>query len=621
MRKRALAAAVLAGMATQASAFQVDTGNSDLEVRWDNTLKYNLVTRVEGQDSDVNERAGAAFHTRSNPSDSFDKGDIVSNRFDLLSELDVVWKDTVGFRISAAGWYDHAYHNGTDHDENGVQQNFWDTALTTVPGELNDKAERFHYQGGEILDAFVFWNWELGDVAGNVRAGKHVIYWGQSLLATAALNTAGASMNPVDFNKGLSVPGSEAKELFRPTEKVSTVIQLSDQLTFSAFYSFGSEPYRLPQASTYLSPSSLLNDATEVAWLAPGLGLQLLNNEIEDDGGEWGVNFSYYFEDSGMEVSAYYINYTDKTVNGLTAALTGTGTLALSGSTALAGAQAGLNGVDPAVIAAATGAYGGPADLGTYAFISGDLMPLADGSNAIRAGYAKWIYKEDIDLFGLSFSKQVGDVSVGLDITHHRDKPLRLEGSGVFARSINELLAGGSYSIPEFNNAGTDPSDYPHVTGDTWAVAINALGLLTDNGIWEGGSYIVEATFTMIEEIHDDQPGYLLVVDENGSGLQSLHENRVTSHIAAVFRPTWYQVMPGVDLTVPMSISYQIDGDGPAASHGDNEFGSASVGLDFSVNQKWSASLRYNSFFGPVNNTVSQLKDRDNVSLSFKRTF
>jgi hypothetical protein len=52
--------------------------------------------------------------------------------------------------------------------------------LSVRPGEYSDKAKDLHYRGGELLDAFVFGNFELGDVAANVRVGRHTLYWGQS---------------------------------------------------------------------------------------------------------------------------------------------------------------------------------------------------------------------------------------------------------------------------------------------------------------------------------------------------------------------------------------------------------------------------------------------------------
>lgn len=624
MRKRALAAAVLAGMATQASAFQIDT-SEDWEVRWDNTFKYNAMWRVKSQDRHVTQNFYAADSDY-----SFDKGEMVSNRVDLLSELDVIWKDTIGFRISGAAWYDHAYSNNMNQaDDVPITQ--WGTSLTTVPGELTDDGKDQHYKGGELLDAFVFWNWEAGDVVGNLRAGRHVIYWGQSLLGTGAANSVGGTMNPLDFSKALSVPGSEAKELFMPTNKISTQIQLTDNLTMSAYYSLEWKNYRLPKGNSYFAPSTGFTNDYETFYLLDGAFLQIQNDEHPEEG-EWGINFSYYFEDLGLEVSAFYLNYHDKVQNGLTGALTPTGVGALTGFADLTGGggqpsasvYALAEGYDPALVTQANTALAGgllptvPAGLPGYAAIMGDVVELADGTtNGIRLGYGKWTYKTDNDLYGLSFSKQIGDVSYGMDIIHKKDAPLRVELGEVVSRTLTSNFA---YGLAAF--AAADEDNYPHATGDTWHVVVNAIGLLNDNGIWEGGSYIVEATFSMLDSIEDDSLAFLISQDPNNTGEIDVDKGRVASHLAAVFRPTWYQVFPGVDMTMPISISIGIDGNGTSSFMGDEESGSASIGLDFNVNQKWSASIRYSNYFGPEPNSFGNLlKDRDNVAVTFKRTF
>ena len=40
----------------------------------------------------------------------------MSQRLDVLSELDVTYKQKAGFRVSANSWYDHAYDDvGSDN--------------------------------------------------------------------------------------------------------------------------------------------------------------------------------------------------------------------------------------------------------------------------------------------------------------------------------------------------------------------------------------------------------------------------------------------------------------------------------------------------------------------------
>ena len=104
VRSRLASAAVLALAAGGAQAMEIETWHPDLTVRWDNTVRVNLGARVEGRSSKIGNTAIADEGTY-----SFDKGDFVAKRIDLLSELDVVWQKRYGVRVSGAGWYDAAY--------------------------------------------------------------------------------------------------------------------------------------------------------------------------------------------------------------------------------------------------------------------------------------------------------------------------------------------------------------------------------------------------------------------------------------------------------------------------------------------------------------------------------
>ncbi|HBP4866948.1 TPA: DUF1302 domain-containing protein, partial [Pseudomonas aeruginosa] len=87
-------------------AASIDLPNPDYRLRWDNTVRYTLGMRAEGQDQRI----------MRNPSydesdGKFDRGDIVTNRVDLLSEIDFSYRKDWGARLSAAAWYDHAYRD------------------------------------------------------------------------------------------------------------------------------------------------------------------------------------------------------------------------------------------------------------------------------------------------------------------------------------------------------------------------------------------------------------------------------------------------------------------------------------------------------------------------------
>ena len=67
--------AALAAICGNANAFDLETGNPDLTVRWDNTARLNYGVRVEERDSKIGNSALADEGTY-----SFDKGDAVAQR-------------------------------------------------------------------------------------------------------------------------------------------------------------------------------------------------------------------------------------------------------------------------------------------------------------------------------------------------------------------------------------------------------------------------------------------------------------------------------------------------------------------------------------------------------------
>ena len=58
------------------------------------------------------------------------------------------------------------------------------------------------------------------------------------------------------------------------------------------------------------------------------------------------------------------------------------------------------------------------------------------------------------------------------------------------------------------------------------------------------------------------------------------------------------------------------------AGGGNQDIGNGSVGLAVDIDQVWNVALKYNIFFGPQSNgPAAYIKDRDNLSLTVKRTF
>jgi len=107
--------------------------------------------------------------------------------------------------------------------------------------------------------------------------------------------------------------------------------------------------------------------------------------------------------------------------------------------------------------------------------------------------------------------------------------------------------------------------------------------------------------------------------------------------MGASFTPTWYQVMPGVDMSAPMTFSMGLSGNAATTFGGNQGNGNFSAGLGFDIFQKHRVDLKYIGYFGRINDygtsgalgaqNITQngfttlLKDRDFISLTLKTTF
>lgn len=157
------------GMVPAAQAFEFDT-ESDVKGRWDNTVRYSAARRLNGPLPALLSNINADDGNR-----NFDTG-LISNRLDLLSELDITYK-SVGLRVSGAAWYDTLYNRPNDNNSPATVN-----AFTEPYNEFTDATSRLHGKKAEILDAFVFGNGRIGDMPASVRIGKHTLLWGENLL-------------------------------------------------------------------------------------------------------------------------------------------------------------------------------------------------------------------------------------------------------------------------------------------------------------------------------------------------------------------------------------------------------------------------------------------------------
>jgi hypothetical protein len=161
IHRTAIAAAALLALAPAARAFDIDTPDSNLKVRLDLTPKYSAGYRLKNPSAALTRLDVAVDPGTVNEDDgdhNFRRG-LISNRLDLLAELDVSAKN-FGGRISANAWRDSLYLNRKDYASTPLLAG--GTALGPVvstsnnnpgqdPNEFLPSTRRRHGQGNVVL--------------------------------------------------------------------------------------------------------------------------------------------------------------------------------------------------------------------------------------------------------------------------------------------------------------------------------------------------------------------------------------------------------------------------------------------------------------------------------------
>lgn len=588
IRPIVLAIATL-GAGGNAAAFNIDTGNEDIEMRWDNTVRYNVASRVKDRNSLIANSPNSDEGTY-----SFDQGDVVTNRLDLLSEFDFSYKKMLGFRVSGTAWYDAAYDD--DSNFNPRYQNL----TSYANARYSDYTRRF-YKGlsGEVMDAFVFANFDVAETPVKVRAGRHTVFWGESLFLGGALHGISYSQMPLDLQKGFATPGVEAKELFRPLNQLSGQVQVTDTLSVAGQYFLEWESYRYPEGGTYLGPvdfafngpdrvvpvqlptNPLLGDLS-----GQYLGYTNAGEVKPDQRGEFGLNARWSPEAIDGTIGFYYRRYADKLPQAL-----------VTKSTNLP------------------------------IFPVGHPLRPASGQPLANASQYKLIYADDIDLYGISFAKNIGGLSVGAELSYRHNTPLNARILGVPTPTVE----------PE-----SGETNGPR--GNTIHGLVNVLGTIPETPMFGSATWAAELVWSHLKDVTSGENLF------NGEGYAGCSfgtykpvgdkwdgcSTKDYVGIGAAFTPTWYQVFPGIDLSMPVTYSRGLSGNAATVFGGNQGNGSFSIGLGADIHQKHRIDLKYVGYFGEINdygtNAAGQqqitqngfttlLKDRDFISLTLKTTF
>jgi hypothetical protein len=296
----AAACATLIG-APLAYAVEIDVGDPDVALRWDNTVKLSTAARLKHADPVLLANPNGDDGDR-----NFNKG-LISSRVDWLTEADVTWHKQWGGRVSAAAWYDRVYN--TTNDNPGFGGGAFPNQVSVPANEFTEGTRKLHGRKAEVLDAFVFARFELGDMNASVRAGRHSLLWGESLFF-GANGIAGGQM-PVDAVKLVSVPGTQFKEAIRAVPMVSAQLQVNDRVSVGAYVQTAWAPNRVPAVGSYFSTSDVAVEGAERILTGPASAAPREPDLRPSNSGQGGLQLRLRGEET--DYGLYLIRFHDKT--------------------------------------------------------------------------------------------------------------------------------------------------------------------------------------------------------------------------------------------------------------------------------------------------------------------
>lgn len=537
---------LIAAAPRSAHAFPVDSGNPDLKINFDNTIKYSAAYRLKSPSSSLTQDVNLDDGDR-----NFRRG-VISNRVDLLTELDVAYKD-VGARVSAASWYDSVYNRGNDNDS-PMTVNHGQAATDRFAGATRRQMGR----NVELLDAFVYGKADIDDMQAAGRAGRHALQWGETLFF--GVNGVAGGQAPVDLARLLMTPNAQFKEILRPVNQLSGTLQLNSELSLGAYYQLEWRPTLLPPSGSFLSAVDTVGAGAERMYLpavAPGLRLDRGSDMKAADSGQGGVRLRYAPTGVDLDLGLYALRFHSKTPQIYV--------------------RPGTNPTFPKI--------------GEYALA----------------------YHEGVQAYGVSASTHVGDVNVALELSARR----------------NQDLVSSPVNLPAVGKPDADNDRNPaYAVGDTLHGNLSAVYVFGPRaGLWDGGALVGEIGWNRVTAVTSNRAA----LDPNAT--------RDAVALRFVFEPQYFQVLPGLDLSIPVGVGYNPYGRSRALTNfngGVERGGDLTVGVNANYLNAWRFGLSYTGFWGPrgswltpVNgapvdakiSNKNSLADRNFIAFSAQRSF
>jgi hypothetical protein len=188
-------------------------------------------------------------------------------------------------------------------------------------------------------------------------------------------------------------------------------------------------------------------------------------------------------------------------------------------------------------------------------------------------------------------------------------------------------------------SCGTSSNNPCYAMGRTGHLNLSGIYVLQPTAFWQGGAALAELAYNRTLKVTRDIFAPSLGETGVNGGLAG-NTTKGAWAFRTIFEPQYFQVLPGLDVSVPIGVGYNFGGRSSAMfkfAGGVSGGGDYSIGVKGKYQNEWNFSLAYTDYFGPEETltktllpgsatprqlTFAQtLRDRGFLSLSVSRTF
>ncbi|HEX5684197.1 MAG TPA: DUF1302 domain-containing protein [Ideonella sp.] len=263
-------------------------------------------------------------------------------------------------------------------------------------------------------------------------------------------------------------------------------------------------------------------------------------------------------------------------------------------------------------------------EFGIYAAQYHDKTPAVPVFDFVN-GNLHLAYAEDVRTVGASVTSSVGQLNWAVEGSLRWNAPLTSDPAVL---GLGPVIT-----------CGTSSADPCYAVGRTAHLQVSGIYVLQPGDLWGGGAMVGELAYNRTLKVTKD---IFAAADGSSQGLGGLDPNTTKGAFAfrMLFEPQYFQVLPGLDLSVPVGVGYNFGGRSSAIFNyagGASEAGDYSIGVKGSYQNDWKLALTYTDYFGtaktftetlvpgsgsPRQLTFGQsLRDRAYVAFSVARTF